>query len=193
MMNESLAVLEPYCENEMKRLKGISKSIFMRFNEPLTKADYDDFFSLANMTLWQAYNSYDPGMGIDFDVFLRVCLKKKFSTEIRNRHRAKRIINRFSVSLDTANENNEECNLLELIPSDFDTFEEVMKIQGDKQYQGKAERYISRLSNQQVNILNLLMDGYKPGEIQRALGISSKEYADDIQIMRSYENARILL
>ncbi len=191
-MNESLVVLEPYCENEMRLLKKISKSIFLRFNEPLTKADYDDFFSIANMTLWQAYNSYDPDMGIDFDVFLRVCLKKKFSTEIRNRHRTKRIVNQMSISLDSTNEKGEECSLLDFIPSDFDTFEEVMKEQENQPYQNKVQQYLSRLSIQQVNILNLLIDGYKPNKIRQILELSSSEYADNIQIMKSYENIRIL-
>lgn len=191
-MNESLVVLEPYCENEMRLLKKISKSIFLRFNEPLTKADYDDFFSIANMTLWQAYNSYDPDMGIDFDVFLRVCLKKKFSTEIRNRHRTKRIVNQMSISLDSTNEKGEECSLLDFIPSDFDTFEEVMKEQENQPYQNNVQQYLSRLSIQQVNILNLLIDGYKPNKIRQILELSSSEYADNIQIMKSYENIRIL-
>ena len=158
----------------------------------MTKADYDDFFSIANMTLWQAYNSYDPDMGIDFDVFLRVCLKKKFSTEIRNRHRTKRIVNQMSISLDSTNEKGEECSLLDFIPSDFDTFEEVMKEQENQPYQNKVQQYLSRLSIQQVNILNLLIDGYKPNEIRQILELSSSEYADNIQIMRSYENIRIL-
>lgn len=190
MTTEALSVLQPYCENDMKLLKRISRSIFMRFNEPLTKADHDDFYSIANMTLWQAFNSYDPNMGTSFDVFLRICLKKKFCAEIRDRHRQKRILNQFAISLDTANENEE--NLLEFVPSDFDTFEEVVRRQESQQYQDKVKQYISRLSNMQINILNLLVDGYKPNEIRLILEISVKEYADNIQIMRSYENVKIL-
>ena len=97
---KELAVLQPYCENDMRLLKRISQSIFMRFNEPLTKADYDDFYSIANMTLWQAYNSYNPYMGISFEGFLHTCLQKKFKTELTHRHRQKRILNQFAVSLD---------------------------------------------------------------------------------------------
>ena len=52
--------------------------------------------------------------------------------------------------------------------------------------------YISKLSNQQVNILNLLIDGYKPFEVRRILELSKKEYADNMQIMRSYENVKVL-
>ena len=192
MMNEDLAVLEPYCENDMKLLKRISKSIFMRFNEPLTKADYDDFFSIANMTLWQAYNSYDPGMGVSFDGFLRSCLQKKFKSELTHRHRQKRILNRSAVSLDGMCEGDEGYSLLDYVSSDFDTFEEAMKEQENGRYQDKIQQYISRLSSQQVNMLNLLIDGYKPHEIRKILEMSEKKYADNMQIMRSYENVKIL-
>ena len=192
-MVKDLSLLQPYCENEMKLLKRISKSIFMRFNEPLTKADYDDFYSLANMTLWRAYQAYDPDKGVCFEGFLYSCLQKKFKTELRNRHRNKRVVNQFAVSLDAVNEDEDKNSLLDLLPSDFDTLSEVIKRQGKGQYQSKVQQYLSRLSNLQVSILNLLMDDYQSGEIQRILKVTSKEYADNLEVMRSYENVKILL
>lgn len=192
MTSKALSVLQPYCENDMQLLKRISRSIFMRFNESLTKADHDDFYSIANMTLWQAYNAYDPDAGISFDGFLRSCLQKKFKTKLTHRRRQKRILNQFAVSLDAVNDKEEECNLLDFIASDFDTFEEVAKRQENGQYQDKSQQYISKLSNIQVSILNLLVDGYKPNEIQKILEISATEYADNMQFMRSYENVKIL-
>lgn len=192
MASKDLAILQPYCENNMRRLKNISRSIFMKFNEPLAESDYDDFYSIANMTLWKAYNSYDPDMGISFEGFLCSCLQKKFKTELTNRHRQKRILNQFATSLNAVIEDEDGKSLLELIPSDFDTFEEVTKAQENGQYQDKVQMYIARLSNRQVSILNLLMDGYKPVEIRKILEISAKEYSDDMQTMRSYENVKIL-
>lgn len=192
MAGKDLSMLQPYCENDMQLLKKISRSIFMRFNEPLTKADHDDFFSIANMTLWQAYNAYDPDNGVSFDGFLHTCLQKKFKTELTRRHRQKRILNQFTVSLDAVNGSEEECSLLDFMASDFDTFEEVEKRQGNGQYCDRVQQYISKLSNRQVNILNLLIDGYKPNEVREVLGISANDYADDMQFMRSYENVKIL-
>ena len=191
MTSADLTVLEPYCKDDMRLLKKLSKSIFLRFNEPLTEADYDDFYSIANMTLWQACQTYDSNMGISFEIFLRTCLKKKFATEIRDRHREKRVINQFTTSLDVTNDNEEECSLLDLIASDFDTFEEVTK-NNNEQFQDKVQQYISKLSNQQVNILNLLIDGYTPKDIRQILEISSTEYAENMKIMRSFENVKIL-
>lgn len=192
MTSADLSVLQPYCENNMQLLKKISRSIFMRFNESLAGVDYDDFFSIANMTLWQAYNAYDPDTGISFDGFLRSCLQKKFKSELTHRHRQKRVLNHLAVSLDAVGDGEEECSLLEFIPSDFDTFEEVTKRNDDQMYQDKVQQYISRLSDRQVNILNLLVDGYKPTEILLELQISAREYADNMQIIRSYENVKIL-
>lgn len=192
MAGKDLSVLQLYCENDMRLLKKISRSIFMRFNESLTKADHDDFYSIANMTLWQAYNAYDPDTGVSFDGFLNTCLQKKFKTELTSRHRQKRILNQFAISLDAVNDKEEECNLLDFIASDFDTFEEVARRQENGQYQDKLQQYISKLSNIQVSILNLLVDGYKSNEIQKILEISATEYADNMQFMRSYENVKIL-
>lgn len=192
MKSADLSVLQPYCEHDMQLLKKISRSIFMRFNEPLAGADHDDFYSIALMTLWQVYNAYDPDTGISFDGFLRSCLQKKFKSELTHRHRQKRVLNQLAVSLDAAGEGEDECSLLEFIPSDFDTFEEASRTQKNGQYQDKIQRYISRLSNLQVNILNLLIDGYKPNEIQKIMEISPKEYADNMQDMRNYENVKIL-
>ena len=189
MNSADLAILQPYCENDMQQLKRISRAIFTKLGETLTEADYDDFYSVANMTLWQAYKSYDPGKGATFYTHLYNCLKKKFKTEIRDRHRTKRVINQLTVSIDA--ENDEECNLLEYVASDFDTFEEAIK-DSNEQFRDKVQEYISRLSNQQVNMLNLLIDGYEPKTIRQILEMSATEYAENIKEMRSYENVKIL-
>ena len=97
-----------------------------------------------------------------------------------------------AVSLDAVNDDGEECSLLDMIPSDHDTFEEASKGQENGQYGNKIRRYISSLSDRQVGILNLLIDGYKPGEICRILEISSKEYSDNLDIMKCYEKVKIL-
>ena len=192
MSGKDLSMLQPYCENDMKKLKKMSKSIFLKFNEPLAKADYDDFYSLANLTLWQAYNSYDPDNGVCFEGFLHTCLQKKFKSELTKRHRHKRILNQLATSLDGANEDEDKSNLMEIIPSDFDTFEEVIKRQEREQYQDKVQQYISKLSRQQINILNLLMDGYQAHEIRRILDISERQYTDDMRAIKYYENIKIL-
>ncbi len=191
-MEKNLTLLQPYCENDMRKLKKMSKSIFMRFNEPLTGADYDDFYSIANLTLWTAYNTYNPDTGIEFEGFLYSCLQKKFKSELTHRHRQKRILNQISVSLDATVEDEDKVSLMDLVASDFDTFEKATERQEREKFQEKVQRYLSRLSSQQIAILNFLMDGFKSKEIREILNISEKQYTDNLQVMRCYENVKFL-
>ena len=182
-------ILDSYYADNAKKLHKVVDRILSKFGG-LSNKDTDDFYSLANGVFAEIMTRYDYEQS--FDGFLYSCLSNKIMTEITRRNREKRKADRMSVSLDGTNENAEECSLLDIIPSDFDTFEEVAKRQGWDQYQDKVQRYISRLSNRQVNILNLLVDGYKANEIQIILEISSTEFWEDLKIMRSYENVKIL-
>ena len=181
--------LKEYYTDNAKKLHKIVDRILLKYGG-LCDKDLDDFYSLANEVFVDVMNRYDGKQS--FDGFLYLCLSNKIMSEVTRRNREKRKADRMSISIDTANDKGEDCSLLDMIPSDFDTFEEVSKNQGNIQYQDKIQQYISRLSNQQVNMLNLLADGYKPKEIRKILGISEKEYACNLQIMRSYENVRIL-
>lgn len=182
-------ILNSYYADNAKKLHKVVDKIVLKFGG-LSSKDTDDFYSLANEVFTDVIKRYDYVQS--FDGFLHSCLSNKIMSEITRRNREKRKADRMAVSFDVTRENEEECSLLDIIPSDFDTFEEVAKRQGRGQYQDKVQQYISRLSNRQVNILNLLVDGYKANEIQRILDMSSMEYLEDLKTMRSYENVRIL-
>lgn len=182
-------ILDRYYADNAKKLHKVVDKILVKFGG-LSDKDTDDFYSLANEVFVDAMKRYDYVQS--FDGFLYSCLLNKIMTEITRRNREKRKADRMSTSLDAVSGNDEEFSLLEIIPSDFDTFEEVAKAQERDLYQDKVQMYIARLSNEQVNILNLLIDGYKPNEIRETLGISAREYADNLRAMRSYENVKIL-
>lgn len=182
-------ILDAYYSDNAKKLHKVVDRILCKFGG-LSSKDTDDFYSLANEVFVDVMKRYDYKQS--FDGFLYSCLLNKIMSEITRRNREKRKADRMSISLDATNESGEECNLLDFIPSDFDTFEEVAKRQEIGKYQDKVELYISKLSNRQVNILNLLIDGYTSIEIQLILEISSKEYSEDLKTMRSYENVKIL-
>lgn len=182
-------LLDTYYADNAKKLHKTVDRILSKFGG-LSGKDMDDFYSLANEVFVDAMRRYDYKQS--FDGFLYSCLANKIKTEITRRNREKRKADRMATPLDIANEDKEECSLLDFIPSDFDTFEEASKWQENGQYQDKVQQYISKLSNKQVNILNLLIDGYRPIEIQLILKIPPKEYSEDLKTMRSYENVKIL-
>lgn len=194
MARKDLAVLQPYIldsyyADNAKKLHRIVDKILSKFGG-LSGKDMDDFYSLANEVFTDVLKRYDHVQS--FDAFLYSCLLNKIKTEITRRNREKRKADRLCTSLDAVNGDEEECSLLDFIPSDFDTFEEVTKRHENQQYQDKVQLYISRLSNCQVNILNLLIEGYRTNEIREILHLSSKELMENLQIMRSYENVKIL-
>lgn len=184
-----LHILDDYYADNARKLHRVVDRILSKFGG-LANKDTDDFYSLANEVFVDVLKRYDYEQS--FDGFLYSCLSNKVMSEITKRNCEKRKADRMSISLDAANDNGEEYSLLDVIPSGFDTFEEASRLQENGQYQDRIQQYLSKLSNQQVNILNLLIDGYKPFEIRRILEISPKEYADNMQIMRSFENVKVL-
>ena len=184
-----LRILDIYYADNAKKLHRVVDRILSKFGG-LTYKDTGDFYSLANEVFTDAIKRYDGEQS--FDGFLYSCLSNKIMSEISKRNCEKRKADRLSISVNATNNKGEDYSLLDCIPSDFDTFEEASKRQENGQYQDKVQCYISKLSNQQINILNLLIDGYKPFEIRRILELSKKEYADNMQIMRSYENVKVL-
>lgn len=184
-----LQILDTYYADNARKLHRVVDRILSKFGG-LTYKDTDDFYSLANMVFADAIKRYDCEQS--FDGFLYSCLSNKIMSEISKRNCEKRKADRLSISVNAVNDKGEDYSLLDRIPSDFDSFEEASKCQENGEYCNKVQQYISRLSNQQVNILNLLIDGYKPFEVRRILEMSPKEYENNMQIMRCYENVRVL-
>lgn len=182
-------ILNAYYADNAKKLHRVVDRILSKFGG-LTYKDTDDFYSLANEVFADVMKRYDYEQS--FDGFLYSCLSNKIMSEITKRNREKRKADRLNVSLEATNDKGEDYSLLDCLASDFDTFEEASKRQKNGEYQDKTQQYISKLSNQQVSILNLLIDGYKPFEVRRILEISKNEYANNLSIMRSYENVKVL-
>ena len=167
MMNKDHAavqsdILDAYYSDNARKLHRTVDRILYKFGG-LSSKDTDDFCSLANEVFADVIIRYDYEQS--FDGFLYSCLSNRIMSEITKRNREKRKADRMSTSLEATNDKGEDYSILDCIPSDFDTFEEASKCQENGQYCNRVQQYISKLSNQQVNILNLLIDGYKPFEI----------------------------
>lgn len=193
MTDAEFNLLEPYCRNNMRKLKAIVRAVLKRFNEPVSPADMDDFYSIANLTLWRASFRYRPTFSVSFNTFLTICISKDVINEIRSRHRIKRFVNHIATSLDAPTSEEDNRSLLDTVAADFDTFEIVMMEQGYKAFSEKVQVYLSRLSPQETKILFLLMNDYTPMEIREILNLNHKTYNIELQYMRSYDNVKILL
>lgn len=181
---DSLGVIAEYSRNDMRALKNLVYPIFIKFGLPMS--EYDDFLSIANMTLWQCSQRFDDSMNDNFKLFLRGCLQNKFKNELTRRNRQRRVPTNMTISLDSVVNEDGNTTLLDFIIADDSTEDKT-------EYSDRALQYISSLSEIQKNILDCMINGYNTTEIAEHLHISSKDIADNLQTMRAYENIKILL
>lgn len=181
------AILNFYCDNEMRELKKICYPIFKQIGG-ISQSDYDDLYSIALDTLVYSVFRFDESKKCKFLTYLIGNLNRKYDTYIRDRNRLKRIPSKMIESFsDLVTEDGME--LSETIPSGFDTFEEAFGTNFEGTY---IEEYLRRLSIKQREIVNLLFNGYKPKEIREKLHMRDKEYKEHFCIISAYENIRIL-
>lgn len=188
--------LDYYCENNMQRLKYISYQIFSKFGG-ISEKDYDDFYSIANMVLWNDIQSFDESKGISFENILKFHLRNKFKTAMTKRNRKKRggTNDRYGsqeVSLDApvSSQDGNDTNLLEIISNDMksDMEDQVTGLE----YSDRVGKFLDNLSRRNRKIAMYIMVGYDPKDIKRILNISEREYNQAILEFRLYENICIL-
>lgn len=184
-----MTYLEEYCDNEMKKLKQLCYPILVKIGG-LSEKDYDDFYSIALDALTDSVIRFNDSKNCQFKTFLIGNIKRKFITEIRDRNRYKRIPAKNIQSFD-GYMSEDGIPLSEIIPSDFDIFEEVCTHNGWKE--NKIEKYLSKLSIIQRKIVSLLSEGYKAKEIRELLHMSEKEYSQNLAAIQAYENVRELM
>lgn len=188
--------LDYYCENNMQRLKYISYQIFSKFGG-ISEKDYDDFYSIANMVLWNDIQSFDESKGISFENILKFHLRNKFKTAMTKRNRKKRggseeKYGSQEVSLDApvSSQDGNDTNLLEIISNDMKSDMED-QVTGLK-YSDRVGKFLDNLSRRNRKIAMYIMIGYDSKDIRRILNISEREYNQAILEFRLYENICIL-
>ncbi len=178
-------IVDSYYANNAKQLCKMVDQILFKLH--FVDIDKNDFYSLANEIFMYVVRDYD--LSKPFDGFLYSCLYKKFCSEMTRMHREKRKADRLSVSIDAPIGDDKSITLKEIIASDFNLEKEVL----ESQYQtSKIEKYFNSLTKRQRKIVEMLAASYKPGEIQKILHITQREYADALTGIHAYENISLL-
>ena len=179
-------IILSYYENNAKKMKTmIDKILFrLKFN-----VDNEDFYSLGNEVFLDVLNRYDGKQ--DFDGFLYSCLVRKFKTEMTRRNRYKRQADRMAISIDSPVGEDENMTLSDII-ADKDTIEKIFFEENEDAYSAEMQRYLSRLSILQREVLRLISIGFNPNEILTELHINKKQYEDCYNAIHSYRNISLL-
>lgn len=174
-------LLNEYYKDNAKKLRGKVDKMLKNFGG-LSDKDYDDFYSLANEVFVYAMRKYN-GEG-KFDGFLYFCLDGRIKTEMTRRNRNKRQSDRNSVSIDTPIGEDTGTTLGNMIASNVDVENEVKD--------DKVEKYLKSLSKLQRKIIEMRMNGLGQQEIKDILGLSDKEYNNNMKQAITYEHIKIL-
>lgn len=178
-----MELLEHYSKDNCKRLKNISDIIIMKYFGWLPQKEYDDFYSIAGEVLWHCCENYDKNKGAQFETYLINCIIRKFKTRVTYMNRQRRNCGSQDVSLDALIEER-DTSLINLIA--------VNNKEDSDVYSEKMTKYLGRLSKQQKRVLFAMSEGYSNEEIKRILKLTSKDFSDICDALKSYRNVSVL-
>lgn len=174
-----------YADNAAKLHSIVDKQI-LRFGTQIWQKDRDDFYSVANDVFRHVLETWDGRQ--DFDKYLYFQLWGKICTYMTRLNRQKRWLDRNSISLDAPIEEGSPETYGEFVAGKTDIENDYVE-QNDQNIQA----FMLELTKRQKEILSLLVAGYRPGEVQGKLHISSAEYGKEMNDIKSYERIKHLI
>lgn len=180
-------ILNSYYKNGAKKLHSLVDMILFKLH--FVDVDNEDFYSLANEIFVDVIKRYDGEQ--NFEGFLYSCLLNRFKTEMTRRNRQKRQADKMAISIDIPIGDNENSTIGDMI-ADKSTIEKDLFEKGEEGYSKKMLLYLSKLSEDQKEILRLTITGYLPNEIRKELQMSEKQYCDNYAAIHSYRNVSVL-
>lgn len=204
---EANDIVNFFYDNDGKEIKIICNQILHSIWNDVPYYYRDDFESLAGRLLLVCINKYDPSVG-DFRGFAYPFFQKKFISHIysinslkhggdgnwdgkkrdENGKKVKKGVKVKTINIDDKVKEGSDSTYADIVPGGKSVEEVVFENKKDS----RLEVYINRLSRTQREIAELLANGYKPNEIQNILGLTPKQYFDNLTEMRNPENTNIL-
>lgn len=196
---DQMKILHEYCDNEMAEIKKMCNLIIMNAGG-ISGKEYDDIYSLAQFLLFKCVKKYDANnkKGASFKTFYRGILNRRlYATYLRDKNRQCRSNTRIDkdgnrvflpdVSLDAPTKDCvDKLERISISPTLEDDFfkpdlKEIIK------------EYLNNLSDEQLEVANLFMEGYHANDIKDILHITQTEFNNRMNGMKSYRNISILL
>lgn len=211
MTEWQLETIEYYCRDDLRVLKRICLPLIIKKRIP--EMYHDDLYSDAMKVLLESVSGFNKEKKCSFKTFLLGNINKSFYDWTRDNERGIRcnvLKDKNGRIVKEKDENGRERNVViqnisihqkvndedgstyeDLIASDFDIFDELPEELGFAK-DDKVEKYIQSLSIKQKKIGKLLSSGYTKLEIREILHMTSKEFSDQLNGMKSYRKISIL-
>ena len=204
---EANNIVDFFYGNNGKEIKILCNQILHTIWNDMPFYYKDDFESLAGRVLLVCINKYDPSVG-DFRGFAYSLMQNRFISYIysinslkcggdgnwdkekrdENGKKIKKSVRIKTVNIDDKVKEDSDTTYADILPGSKSVEDVVFESKKDS----RLEIYINRLSRTQREIAELLANGYKPNEIQELVGLTPKQYFDNLTEMRNPENTDIL-
>lgn len=189
--DEVNCIVNFFYKDDRKELKIICDQILRSIWRDIPDSYRDDFESLAGLVIMDCVRDYNPETG-SFRAYVYPCMKRKFISLIyeintlkrggdgnwdnkevaQGKEKIKKTKKVNFVSIDDRISDEVEATYAEIIAGDSYIEDELFK----NELSPELEKYLSKLSKIQRKIVFLIMDDYKPSEIQEKLMLSNKQY-----------------
>ena len=200
-------IVNYYYEKDRKALKSICNKILSQIWNDVPFYYRDDFESVAGLTILQSLNTYNLKKGgqklDDIRKYVNTSIKLNFISYIYNinnlKHggdgnwdnekrdengkKVKKSVKVKFVNIDDKIKEGSVSTYSDIIPGGKSVEEIIFEDKKDS----KLEACINKLNKTQKKIVSLMIDGYKPNEIQERLQLTNKQYFDYVTDMRTSE------
>lgn len=184
-----------YCRNQNKELKKIVDPILYSKFAWIPQQEYDDFYSIASMVVWDCEKKFDckKVKTKKFKSFLSGCIHNKIKTHVTYMNRNKRMLKDDNgnpirnVSFDAPIEG--EIDIKEKIDSGFSVAEELNLNEENTE---RVQLFLDNFSGTTKKIISLIMEGKSIKDIRKILNLTEKEYRDYWSVITAYENKKLL-
>lgn len=182
-------VIDDLYANNASKLRKICNKKLIRFGG-LSDLDYDDFYSRINYEIAISRKNYNPEIVKNPMNYIYGIINFAIKKEMSHRNRYKRQADRLSSSLEMPIGDGDELALGDTLASDFCLEDEV--INQMEVYSPKVQTFLNGLTSIQKTILKLKLDKIPVSKIKRILNLSDKEYENQIEQIKSFDNIKNL-
>lgn len=197
--DKELEIINFYCADEMFRLKKICNPL-LSINK-VKRMNYDDLYSDALKVLIESVKDYD-GERAKFETYLTGNIKRSFYDWMRDSLRWKRCnlqtdekghkkfgknglpIPIYNLSFDYPTDDGEY--LKDIVPDTKNYLEDEIELSP------KVKQYLHSLSNDQLEVTYLIMEGQSQENIKEILNLTQSEFNNRMNGIKAYENISIL-
>lgn len=154
----------------LKKYKNLVKSNAKQYH--INGADKEDLIQEGMIGLYKAIRDYNPEKKIYFHVFAQLCITRQIMSAVRGANRKKHIPLNDYISLNVTYEEDQENLLNQLNKQKIKGPEEILI---EKEENENLRRTLKEtLTEKEVRIVDLYLQGYSYLEMAKIIGISDK-------------------